>query len=196
MEVLFRLHNRAIFRTAYGIVRNYDLAEDVTQQTFIELYKSIKRYDLRRPFPPWLHRIAVHRSLNELRRHERQNVPIETASDMRSASTSPEEAAEQSELRAGILNALGALDPTHRAAIVLRYYHGFNEAEMAVALRCRRGTVKSRLHYALRHLREIMAEQAPSLTDTELPHQALSGCGERDVRGRPGPNPDPSDRES
>ena len=195
LEVLFRLHNRAVFRTAYGIVRNYDLAEDVTQQVFIELFASINRYDLRRPFPPWLHRIAVHRSLDELRRHENRNVPIEAAGDLRSASTSPEQAAEESELRAGILDALGALEPKHRAAIVLRYYHEFSEAEMAIALHCRRGTVKSRLHYALRRLREIVAAQDPPLTASGLPAQALCGCGESDDPGRSGPNPGPQDRE-
>ena len=50
---------------------------------------------------------------------------------------------------------------------MLRYYHGFSEAEMATALRCRPGTVKSRLHYALRHLREIVPAQNELMTDDE-----------------------------
>jgi RNA polymerase sigma-70 factor (ECF subfamily) len=81
-------------------VRRHDLAEDVTQQVFIELFTSIKRYDDRRPFPPWLHRIAVHRSLDELRRRKVLDVPIESASELPSLSTSPEQAAEESELLA------------------------------------------------------------------------------------------------
>ena len=168
LGVLHELHNRAVFRTAYGIVRRYDLAEDVTQQVFIELFASIKRYDVTRPFRPWLHRIAVNRSVDELRRRKNLNVPLEAVRDLQSPSTSPEEAAEESELRAAIRNAIGTLDAKYRAAVVLRYYHGFSEAEMAVALRCRRGTVKSRLHYALRRLRETLVTQARSITTQGL----------------------------
>ena len=94
LGVLFEIHNKAVFRTAYGIMREHDLAEDITQQVFIELFSSIRRYDSRRPFPPWLHRIAVNRSLDELRRHKKQNVPIEAVGDLPSRSMSPEEEAE------------------------------------------------------------------------------------------------------
>ena len=182
LGVLFQLHHQAVFRTAYGIMRSYDLAEDVTQQVFIELFSSIKRYDLKRPFPPWLHRIAVNRSLDELRRRKDRDVPLEAARELPSRSAFPEEAAEASEQRAAIRNALGALEPMHRAAVVLRYYHGFGEAEMAVALRCRRGTVKSRLHYALRRLGEILAVQAPHLAVSTLTQPAPSRSGEWDTR--------------
>ncbi len=96
LGVLHELHHRAVFRTAYGIVRSYDLAEDVTQQVFIELFASIGRYDVTRPFPPWLHRIAVNRSVDELRRRKNLNVPLEAVHDLQSPSTSPEEAAEES----------------------------------------------------------------------------------------------------
>ena len=104
------------------IVRSYDLAEDVTQQVFIELFASIGRYDVTRPFPPWLHRIAVSRSVDELRRRKNSNVPLEAVRDFQSPSTSPEHAAEESELRAAIRNAIGTLDAKYRAAVVLRYY--------------------------------------------------------------------------
>ena len=170
---LFELHHLSVFRTSYGIVRRHDLAEDVTQQVFIELFSAIRRYDVRRPFPPWLHRIAVHRSLDELRRRKVRDVPIEAAAGLPSLSTSPEQAAEESELRSAIRNALGSLQPKHRAAVVLRYYQGFSEAETAVALGCRLGTVKSRLLYALRRLRENFASLSSPLT-TEMVIQPTS----------------------
>ncbi len=168
LGILFQLHHQAVFRTAYGITRNYDLAEDITQQVFIELFAAIQRYDPRRPFPPWLHRIAVHRSLDELRRPAKRDVPIGDADYLPSPTPSPDDEAEKSELRATILDALGGLEPKQRAVLVLRYYHGFSEAEMAVALHCRRGTVKSRLHYAQRRLREILEAQASPLTGPRL----------------------------
>ena len=163
LGALFELHHQSVFRTSYGIVRRHEIAEDVTQQVFIELFTAIKRYDLRRPFPPWLHRIAVHRSLDEVRRRRTRDVPIEAAGDPPPQSTSPEHAAEESELRATIRNAIGYLEPRHRAAVVLRYYQGFSEAETAVALGCRPGTVKSRVYYALRRLRQILAAGSPPL---------------------------------
>ena len=93
---------------------------------------------------------------------------MEDAQILASSDTSPERAAEESELRATIRDALGALEPKQRAAVVLRYYLGFSEAEMAVALHCRRGTVKSRLHYALRRLREILDARASPLNGIRL----------------------------
>ena len=71
---------------------------------------------------------------------------------------SPTSIAEESEVRRLIWKAIQALSPKQRAAVVLRYYHGFSEAEMAVALGCRRGTVKSRLHSALRKLEHLLRE--------------------------------------
>ena len=168
LGILFQLHHQAVFRTAYGITRNYDLAEDITQQVFIELFTAIQRYDPRRPFPPWLHRIAVHKSLDELRRPAKRDVPIGDADDLLSPAPSPDDEAEQSELQAAIRDALGGLEPKQRAVVVLRFYHGFSEAEMAVALHCRRGTVKSRLHYAQRRLREILEVQASPLTGPRM----------------------------
>ncbi len=173
LGVLFELHHRSVFRTSYGMVRRHDLAEDVTQQVFIELFTAIRRYDARRPFPPWLHRIAVHRSLDELRRRKGRDVPIEDAAELPSPSSTPEQAAEDSELRSAVRNALGTLEPKHRAAVVLRYYQGFSEAETAVALGCRLGTVKSRVHYALRRLRENFAALSSPLT-TEMVIQPTS----------------------
>ncbi len=181
LGVLFQLHHQAVFRTAYGITRNYDLAEDITQQVFIELFTAIQRYDPRRPFPPWLHRIAVHKSLDELRRPAKRVVPIGDADDLPSPAPSPDDEAEKSELQATIRDALGGLEPKQRAVLVLRYYHGFSEAEMAVALHCRRGTVKSRLHYAQRRLREILEAQASPLTGPSLTNPSTyrnGGSGE------------------
>ena len=188
LGILFQLHHQAVFRTAYGITRNYDLAEDITQQVFIELFTAIKRYDPRRPFPPWLHRIAVRRSLDELRRPANRQAPIADAHILASPDTSPEQAAEESELRATIRDALGSLEAKQRAVIVLRYYHGFGEAEMAIALDCRRGRVKSRLHYALSRLREILEARAspltgPSLTDASKPSMYRNGSTAEPVPG-------------
>ena len=163
LGVLFELHHRAVVRTAYGIVRDQYLAEDIVQQVFVELFSSIKGYDRQRAFVPWLHRIAVNLSLDQLRHRSRRDLPLERAADLQSSLPSPYEAAEESESHEAIWRAIGDLSPKHRAAVVLRYYHGFSESEMAMTLNCRRGTVKSRLHTALRRIGETLTAQAPSL---------------------------------
>ena len=159
LEVLFELHRLAVLRTAYGIVGNSHLAEDVTQQVFVELFTAIRRFDPERPFAPWLYRVVVNISLKELRRRDRRSLPLEeAAADLPSLDPLPDLVAEESEIRSSIWAAIQALSPKQRAAVVLRYYHGFSEAEMAVALGCRRGTVKSRLHSALRRLELLLRD--------------------------------------
>ena len=147
-----------MLRTAYGIVGSHELAEDVIQHVFVELFTSIKRFDGTRPFAPWLYRIVVNISLKELKRRDRHNLPLQEANSLASPDPPPDLLVEESEARRSIWTAIQSLKPKQRAAVVLRYYHGFSEAEMAVALGCRRGTVKSRLHTALRQLELLLRE--------------------------------------
>lgn len=168
LEVLYELHYRAVFRTAYGITYQQGLAEDVTQQVFIEVFTSIKRYKDRRPFRPWLHRIAVNLSIDAIKR-EKSHIPFEDAGELESPGISPEDAAELSEKQAAVRKAIWSLNPKQRAVVVLHYYHGFSGAEMAEALCCRLGTVRSRLHYAMLRLREILGGDAPPYPEEGQP---------------------------
>ena len=160
LECLFELHRLAVLRTAYGIVGNSHMAEDVTQQVFVQLFTAIRRFDSERPFAPWLYRIVVNISLKEVRRRDYRSLPLESVvAEMPSSDPAPDLIVEESEAKRFIWKAIRELSPKHRAAVVLRYYHGFGEAEMAVALRCRRGTVKSRLHSALSQLEILLRDK-------------------------------------
>ena len=158
LKFLFELHRLAVLRTAYGIIGNSHLAEDVTQQVFVELFTALRRFDPERPFAPWLYRIVVNISLKEVRRRDHRNLLLEDAADVPSLDPLPDLIVEKSEARRDIWAAIRKLSTKQRAAVVLRYYHGFGEAEMAVALGCRRGTVKSRLHTALRQLEVLLRD--------------------------------------
>ncbi len=158
LKFLFELHRLAVLRTAYGIIGNSHLAEDVTQQVFVELFTALRRFDPERPFAPWLYRIVVNISLKEVRRRDYRNLLLDAAADVPSLDPLPDLIVEESEVRRVIWMAIRNLSPKQRAAVVLRYYHGFSEAEMAVALGCRRGTVKSRLHTALRQLEVLLRD--------------------------------------
>ena len=180
LEVLVELHQSAVLRTAYGVVGNSHLAEDIAQQVFVGLFTAIRRFDPGRPFAPWLYRIVVNISLKELRRRDNRNLPLEGVVDEpQSRDTLPDLVAEESEARRAMWEAVQSLSPKQRAAVVLRYYHGFSEAEMAVALGCRRGTVKSRLHSALRRLESLLRDsgtQGHSL-GPRLDESPASDCG-------------------
>ena len=170
LGVLFQLHQQAVFRTAFAITRNYDLAEDITQEVFIELFTAIKKYDLSRPFPPWLHRIAVHRSLDKLRklRHSAsRDLPIEDADNLPGTGIPPEQAALDTELAAAIWVEVWKLSPKHRAVVVLYHYHGFSVAEISQSLGCLRATVRVRLYYARAHLRDALRGLREPPTDPE-----------------------------
>ena len=165
LEVLFDLHNKAVLRTAYGIVRNYDLAEDITQEVFIELPASIKRFDPQRPFPPWLYTIVVRRSLKELKHRKDRDVPIDEILGLPSTDPSLEDEAERLEREAAVWAAVETLDLKYRAVVVLFYYHGFSVAETSKALGCPRVTVRVRLHYARKRLRDVLPPTDPGLAN-------------------------------
>ena len=200
LGVLFELHHEAVFRTAYGIVRNHDLAEDVTQEVFIELPTSIKRFDQRRPFPPWLYTIVVRRSLRVLGHRRDRDVPIDDDFDLPSQDLSPEEEAERLEQEKAVWNAVVRLSANHRAVVVLFYYHGFSVAEISKALGCPRVTVRTRLYNArvrlrdaLRGLREpptdpepglaiAIPKQPPESSDQDWPMQIYPNTEERRMK--------------
>ena len=99
LEALFELHRQGVLRRAYGIVGRRGLAEDVTQQVFVELFTALKRFDRGRPFAPWLYRIVVNTSLKELRR-QRPALSLDAETlDLPSLEPLPDQTVEESDLR-------------------------------------------------------------------------------------------------
>jgi RNA polymerase sigma-70 factor (ECF subfamily) len=151
---LFRRYHARVFRSAFLMTRRADAADDITQLVFVELFSAFRRYDPARPFLPWLYRIVHNISADYLKRDRRgADMALPADDGARDAllgpdpDPSPAEQAEQHEAQRAMWLALGRLPVAQRAALVLRYYEGLNEAEMAAALGCRKGTVKSRLQH-------------------------------------------------
>ncbi len=160
LEALVQRYQVEAIRTAYAIVREQSMAEDVVQSTFVRLPERIHQYDNHRPFAPWFFRIVARDALMVLRR-ERRAVPLDLGDptdsgwlDRVAAETpSPEMLLEQIEAGNAIWDALGSLSPEQRAVIILRYYSDLKHKEIAQRLNIPPGTVRWRLHAALRHLR-------------------------------------------
>ena len=156
-------------RTAYLITRDRALAEDIVQAAFLRAYERIGQFDAGRPFGPWFLRSVVNDAIKAAIRDKRL-VPFEV--DARGEGTplvdllvdpnpGPADLAEAVETRETIWVALGKLPPAQRAVIVLRYYLGLHEVEMADELSCPPGTVKWRLHAARKRLRRLLRPLRP-----------------------------------
>ncbi len=159
-EALFRRHRLAILRTAYGLTGDRLAAEEVLQDTFARAYlrRSILRTDVSPA--PWLHRVAMNLCYSRLGRRRLSSGPIEEAEARPSRDDlgQPAERAEQAELRRIVREGVAALPEKQQRVVVLYYLQGLSLRETAVALDLRLGTVKSRLHYALRSLRSRLEQ--------------------------------------
>jgi RNA polymerase sigma-70 factor (ECF subfamily) len=166
LEPLVRKYQAQAVQAAYLITHDRPLAEDVVQTAFLRVLDRIDGYDVNRPFRPWFMRIVVNAAIDTARRAARtpfdsnDNLPdsalLELVPD---PAPGPEDAAVSSELRQAMHSALDVLPPAQRAAIVMRYYLGLDEAEMAGEMAVPEGTVKWRLHAARVRLRGLLANR-------------------------------------
>jgi RNA polymerase sigma-70 factor (ECF subfamily) len=176
-ELFNRFHLR-VFRSAYLIAHRQEAADDITQLVFVELFSAFRRYDLRRPFLPWLYRIVHNVSVDYLKR-DRRGRTVAPATDAHletligpDPDPGPAEQVEQAELRQMIWAAMARLPVNQRAVLVLSYYDGLSEHEVAEAMGIRPGTVKSRLHRARHAMRDQLARDRRALPGDYLPRPA------------------------
>src|ERR1700744_3513335 len=144
LEALFRRHWRSAHRAAYLVCLDAAGAEDFAQEAFLAAVRSLDRFDHRRPFGPWLHRIVVNRAIDWTRRRTaRHEAGAGALPDLPADPGPPREQTED------LLRALAELAPDHRAVIVMRYVQDLSPGEIARALGVPRGTVNSRLRRGL-----------------------------------------------
>jgi RNA polymerase sigma-70 factor, ECF subfamily len=152
VDELFRRHWLAAYRAAYLVVGDRAAAEDIAQEAFLKALAALDRFDRRRPFGPWLHRIAVNRAIDWTR--ARALRPEAPAGPDRPAE--PEAATGISD---EVLAALESLTAEHRAVVVLRYLLEYTPGEIAAMLDVPRGTVNSRLRRGLDALQRELGER-------------------------------------
>jgi RNA polymerase sigma-70 factor, ECF subfamily len=145
-EALFRLHWPRAFRAAFLVVHDAAAAEDIAQESFLAAIRALDRFDRRRPFGPWLHRIVVNRAIDWTRARQ-----LRAETELGESVAAPEPAPP---LDGTLLAALAELGPDQRAVIVLRHLLGYTPGEIAELLTLPRGTVNSRLRRGLDALKE------------------------------------------
>ncbi len=143
LEELFRLHWSRAHRAAYLVIHDAGAAEDIAQEAFLAAVRHLDRFDRRRPFAPWLHRIVVNRAIDHARA---RTLRAETGLDPTLAAP---EVGCGGVPESGLLKAIAALPPEQRAVIVLRHLLEYTPGEIAELLDVPRGTVNSRLRRGL-----------------------------------------------
>jgi RNA polymerase sigma-70 factor, ECF subfamily len=151
LEALFRAYWRRAYRAAYLIVHDAAAAEDIAQEAFLAAVRRLDRFDRRRPFGPWLHRIVVNRSIDWARARGLRREVAADASQEHAAATGRENPVSSD--APALAAALADLSPEHRAVIVLRHLLEYPPGEIADLLELPRGTVNSRLRRGLDELK-------------------------------------------
>ena len=131
-------------------------AEDVQQEVWLSVYRSIKALHNPRAFRTWLFRTTRHHAIDFLRRRKRQQRLLELAAVEAGGSDEPEEEPDSTMDQAVLDAALSELSPAHREVLLLRFRDELSYAEIAMVVGCPIGTVRTRLHHAKRKLHQLL----------------------------------------
>ncbi|MBO0863769.1 MAG: RNA polymerase sigma factor SigE [Mycobacterium sp.] len=157
-DELVRQHADRVYRLAYRLSGNQHDAEDLTQETFIRVFRSVQNYQPG-TFEGWLHRITTNLFLDMVRRRGRvrmESLP-EDYDRVPADEPNPEQIYHDSRLGADLQAALDSLPPEFRAAVVLCDIEGLSYEEIGATLGVKLGTVRSRIHRGRQALRDYLA---------------------------------------
>jgi RNA polymerase sigma factor (sigma-70 family) len=179
---IVRAHSRRVYRLAYRLTGNQHDAEDLTQEVFVRVFRSLSSYTPG-TFEGWLHRITTNLFLDGARRRQRirfEGLADEMAQKLPGTEQAPDEAYDQQHFDSDVQTALRSLAPDYRAAVVLCDIEGFTYEEIAATLGVKLGTVRSRIHRGRAQLRTALAHrQQPSsgVRSPGLPGPDATGPG-------------------
>ena len=180
-EEVVEQHSARVYRLAYRLTGNVHDAEDLTQDVFVRVFRSLHTYQPG-TFEGWLHRITTNVFLDRMRRKQRIRMDAlseESAARLPSRGPGPEQAYDETHLDDDVQRALDALSPDFRAAVVLCDIEGLSYEEVAATLGIKLGTVRSRIHRGRAQLREALAHRAPQ------PRPAATAPARRPLVRRP-----------
>ena len=161
-EQVVREHSPRVYRLAYRLTGNPQDAEDLTQETFIRVFRSLASFSPG-TFEGWLHRITTNLFLDMVRRRQRIRFDAlpEDTERLAGSAPSPEQVYTDTHLDPQVQAALDALSPEFRVAVVLCDIEGLSYEEIAATLGIKLGTVRSRIHRGRVQLREALADRDP-----------------------------------
>jgi RNA polymerase sigma-70 factor (ECF subfamily) len=162
LEFLVRQYQAKAVHTAYLIVGDTALAEDIVQSAFLRIVQKINQFDVQRPFRPWFLRAVVNDAIKTAKRQKR-TISLDGSSEaiinwLLDISPKPEELTETNDLRQVVWDALQQLTPEQRAVIVQRHFLEMSEAEMVEKLQRPASTIKWWLHTARERLKTLLGD--------------------------------------
>jgi RNA polymerase sigma-70 factor (ECF subfamily) len=160
LSELYEKYKTRIYRTALAITRDRGVAEDILQECFLRLFTHADKIQTDVPVGPWLYRVAVNLSYTWVQKHRRR-ASLEVVLNHLKAPLYllPERLVERREVQEMVRRAVESLPLGHRVVVVLFYLEGLSLREIADVLQIPEGTVKSRLHYARKSLKKLLAER-------------------------------------
>ncbi len=162
-EQLVLRHEKIVYHVALRMMSNAEDAQDLSQEIWIKIYRSLDRFDGMSAFSTWIYRIAVNACIDEMRKRKgKQSISMEEAAEkddgiglqIADEGVTPEESFMQKEAYQELLSAMEKLSPEHKAVLILRDVKGLSYEEIAEIMNLQEGTVKSRLFRARGNLRE------------------------------------------
>jgi RNA polymerase sigma factor (sigma-70 family) len=162
-DEVVRQHSARVYRLAYRLTGNQHDAEDLTQEVFVRVFRSLSNYTPG-TFEGWLHRITTNLFLDGARRRQRirfEGLADDAADRLQGREPSPAQAYEDHNFDYDVQGALDALAPEYRAAVVLCDIEGLSYEEIAATLGVKLGTVRSRIHRGRAQLRAALEHRAP-----------------------------------
>ncbi len=157
---LFERYKNLVYRTAYLMLDDADEADEILQEVFLSLFRSLETYQPDKgAFSTWLHRVTINRCLN--RKKSMNTLLAQLRERLDFFARSGGSAFEHAEEKVSVRRALRRLSDPLRAVVILRYYQDLSYAEIAEILHIADGTVKSRLNLAHKKLREFLRTDFP-----------------------------------
>lgn len=174
-EEIVSTHSGRVYRLAYRLTGNQHDAEDLTQEVFVRVFRSLSTYTPG-TFEGWLHRITTNLFLDMVRRRQRIRFDAlgdDAAERLPSRDPSPQQVFNDAHFDADVQQALDTLAPEFRAAVVLCDIEGLSYEEIAATLGVKLGTVRSRIHRGRSHLRKALKHRSPEARAEQ--QRALAG---------------------
>ncbi len=152
-ETLLRRYEGPLFSFLYRQTGDIQEAEDLFQETWTRVYRSVNRFEEERRFSPWLYKIAYRLSVDSYRRRRRERTKTPGREEEGPSADARDLAADR-EFHQRVRELVGSLEGELRSVVILKHYQGLSYEEIAEVLACPVGTVKSRMHRAISLLRK------------------------------------------
>ncbi|MEL7002718.1 MAG: RNA polymerase sigma factor [Bacteroidota bacterium] len=164
---LVSLWYKRVYNFSFKYFADHDLATEISQKTFISMYRNISRLQSADSFKAWIYRIVTNYCHEETRRQKRKNkrseVDIESeeieGKQAVELQYNPEKQFKKNELSELLLEALNTLAPEQKEVVIMKEYEGLKFREIADILQLSENTVKSRLYYGLKSLKKILTRR-------------------------------------